>query len=70
MKNNTTVYIGMDVHHGSFTLCSLAEGEENPRKVLTIPSDYLLVVKYINSLRQRYCEGTEFICGYEAGCLG
>ena len=48
MSNNTTVYIGMDVHHGSFTLCSLAEGEEAPKNVQTIPADYLLVVKYIN----------------------
>ena len=70
MNNNTTVYIGMDVHHGSFTLCSLAEGEETPKNVQTIPADYLLVVKYINNLRKHYPEGTEFICGYEAGCLG
>ena len=70
MNNNTTVYIGMDVHHGSFTLCSLAEGEETPKNVQTIPADYLLVVKYINGLRKRYGEETDFICGYEAGCLG
>ena len=25
MNNNTTVYIGMDVHKGSFTICSLPE---------------------------------------------
>ena len=70
MKNNTTVYIGMDVHEGNFTLCSLAESDENPRNVVKIASDYLLVVKYINNLRKKYGEETEFICGYEAGCLG
>ena len=70
MNNNTTVYIGMDVHKGNFTLCSLAEGEENPRNVMTVEADYLQIVKYINGLRKRYGEETEFVCGYEAGCLG
>ena len=70
MNNNTTVYIGMDVHEANFTICSLAEGEENPGCVQTIPADHLLVVKYINRLRERYGDGTKFICGYEAGCLG
>ena len=70
MKDNTTVYIGMDVHQTNFTLSSLVEGEEEPRNVQTIPADHLLVVKYINNLRKHYPEGTEFICGYEAGCLG
>lgn len=69
MDNHTTVYIGMDVHKTNFTLCSLAEGEEKPKNVQTIPADYLLVVKYINNLRKRY-DDAEFICGYEAGCLG
>ena len=70
MNNNTTVYIGMDVHKGSFTICSLPESEEEPRNVQTIASDYLLVLKYINKLRERYGEETKFVCGYEAGCLG
>lgn len=28
MKNNTTVYIGMDVNQTNFTVSSLMEGEE------------------------------------------
>lgn len=70
MNNNTTVYIGMDVHKESFTLSSFVLGEKEPGHVQTIPSDYILVVKYINRLRKVYGEETEFICGYEAGCLG
>ena len=70
MDNHTTVYIGMDVHKESFTLASFVLGDEEAKHVQTIPSDYILVVKYINRLRKVYGEGTEFICGYEAGCLG
>ena len=70
MNNHTTVYIGMDVHKETFTLSCFALGEEEPSHVQTIPSDYILVAKYVNRLRKVYGEGTEFICGYEAGCLG
>ena len=70
MNNLTTVYIGMDVHESNFTLCSLADYEEEPRNIQTINADYLLVIKYINRLRKCYGEEKEFICGYEAGCLG
>ena len=70
MNNDTTVYIGMDVHKETFTLCCFALGEEEPSRVQTILSDHILVVKYVNRLRKVYGEGSEFICGYEAGCLG
>ena len=70
MNNHTTVYIGMDVHKETFTLCCFTLGEKEPGHVQTIPSEYILVVKYVNLLRKLYGEGTEFICGYEAGCLG
>ena len=70
MNNHTTVYIGMDVHKESFTLCCFALGETEPGYVQTIPSDHILVIKYVNRMRKLYGEETEFICGYEAGCLG
>lgn len=70
MNNNTTVYIGMDVHKESFTLASFVLGDKEPGHVQTIPPDYILVVKYVNHLRKLYGERTRFICGYEAGCLG
>ena len=70
MNNDTTVYIGMDVHKESFTLASFVLGEKEPSHVQTIPSDPILVVKYVNGLRRVYGQEAEFICGYEAGCLG
>ena len=70
MNNNTTVYIGMDVHKATFTLCSMADYEESPKNCQTIPADHLLVMKYINRLKKLYGENANYICGYEAGCLG
>lgn len=70
MKNNTTVYIGMDVHKESFTLASFVLGEKEPSHVQTIPSDHIMVLKYVNGLRRIYGEEAEYVCGYEAGCLG
>ena len=70
MYKDTTVYIGMDVHKESFTLSCFVLGEEDAQYVQTIPSDYILVVKYANRMRKIYGEESEIICGYEAGCLG
>ena len=65
-----TIYIGMDVHKESFTLCSFGIGMENPENALKTEPDYRQVLRYIESMRKVYGEECEFICGYEAGCLG
>lgn len=70
MKNNTTVYVGMDVHKESFTICSLLDVDEEPKNVQKVAPDHLVVLKYINGLRKRYGDDASFVCGYEAGCLG
>lgn len=54
MKNNTTVYVGMDVHKESFTICSLLDVDEEPKNVQKVAPDHLVVLKYINGLRKRY----------------
>jgi len=46
----------MVVHKATFTLCSMADYEETLGNSHPIPADYLLVVKYINRLKQRYGE--------------
>jgi transposase len=35
-----------------------------------VSADYKMVMKYLEQMRNRYPEGTEIVCGYEAGCLG
>lgn len=67
---NTIVYVGMDVHKESYTLCCYCYDTDKVEYKQTIPSDYKLVLKYMESVRKRYDGEVTFICGYEAGCLG
>ena len=68
--NNTTVYVGMDVHKESFTLCAYTLEKEKGSYSRRTPADYKEVLKYLEFLRTVYGNDTIFICGYEAGCLG
>ncbi|MCD8239261.1 MAG: hypothetical protein LUC92_08000 [Clostridiales bacterium] len=68
--NNIIVYIGMDVHKESFTICSYTFEADKIQYLQKIQPDYKLVLKYIERLRKIYPEDTEYVCGYEAGCLG
>ena len=67
---NTIVYIGMDVHKESYTLCCYCYDTDKVEYKQTIPSDYRLVLKYMEQVRERYDGEVYFVCGYEAGCLG
>ena len=67
---NTIVYVGMDVHKENFTLCSYSMERDELQYRQTIPSDYKMILKYLEQIRKRYPEEIEFVCGYEAGCLG
>lgn len=68
--NYNTVYVGMDVHKESFTLCSYTIEEEEALHFQRTEADYKKVLKYLEFLRTVYGNGTKFVCGYEAGCLG
>lgn len=67
---NSIVYIGMDVHKESYTLCSYSYDTDKVEYKQTIPSDYKLVLKYMEQVRKRFEGEVTFVCGYEAGCLG
>lgn len=67
---NSIVYVGMDVHKESYTLCCYCYDTDKVEYKQTIPSDYRMILKYIDSMRKVYGEDATFICGYEAGCLG
>ena len=70
MMNYNTVYVGMDVHKESFSLCSFTIDSDNPCYYQKVTSDYRMILKYLERMRDIYGEQTKFICGYEAGCLG
>ena len=65
-----TVYVGMDVHKDSFTLCSYTVDADKGSYHRKTPADYREVLKYLDFLRTVYGNDVGFVCGYEAGCLG
>ena len=64
------LYVGMDVHKESYTLCCYSIDKDEVFYKQTIASDYKMVLKYLEQVRRQYKEEVEFVCGYEAGCLG
>lgn len=67
---NSIVYVGMDVHKESYTVCCYSFEEDKVQYQQKIAPDYKLVLKYLEGMRKRYPEEAEYVCGYEAGCLG
>ena len=68
--NYITVFVGMDVHKESFSLCCYTIDEEKAKHFQKTPADYKNVLKYLEFLRSVYGNEAHFVCGYEAGCLG
>ena len=67
---NSILYVGMDAHKENYTLCCYSFDRDKVEYRQTVPSDYRLILKYLEQVRRKYPEEVEFICGYEAGCLG
>lgn len=68
--NNSIVYVGMDVHKDTYTLCCFTVEDDQARFKQKIAADEKMVLKYIDGVRVHYPNDAKFICGYEAGCLG
>ena len=64
------VYVGMDVHKESYTVCSYSFETDQVQYQQKIASDHKMILKYLEQIRKQFTEPTEFVCGYEAGCLG
>lgn len=64
------IYIGMDVHTTNFTLCAYDVKSDKLFGEVKIDPDYKLILKYLNNLKKKLGSEYDFICGYEAGCLG
>ena len=66
----TTVYVGMDVHKDTFSLCCFTNEKEQAEYPMKVEGHYSKVINYIEAMRFHYGNDALFICGYEAGCLG
>lgn len=67
---NSIINIGMDVHSTNFTLCGFTMAGQKPFAQTTINPDIRELEKYLSKLDNELGGGCEFLCGYEAGCLG
>lgn len=67
---NTTIFVGMDVHKETFSLCCYSIEKDEFSHPHTTEADYKHVPSYLVSLRVALGENVSFICDYEAGCLG
>lgn len=68
--NYSTVYVGMDVHKESFSLCCYTNEKEQAEYCQKVDAHYSKVLNYLEAMRFHYGDDAVFICGYEAGCLG
>ena len=64
------LYVGMDVHKENYTLCCYSYEKDALEYKQTIAPYYKMVLRYLERIRKRLGNDTEFVCGYEAGCLG
>jgi transposase len=60
----------MDVHKDIFALCAYTIEEDKASHKQRTEADYKNVLKYLEYLRTVYGYDVNFVCGYEAGCLG
>lgn len=67
---NSIHYVGMDIHKENYTLCSYSFEKDELQYRQTVAPDYKMVLRYLEQIRLRNTEEIEFVCGYEAGCLG
>lgn len=68
--NYSTIFVGMDVHEASFSLCCYTNEKEEAEYPQKVQGHYSKVLNYIEAMRFHYGDDAFFICGYEAGCLG
>ncbi|MFD1394190.1 IS110 family transposase [Lacticaseibacillus jixianensis] len=64
------VYVGMDVHKATFSLCALSGEAGEILAETQCASEPRLVKQFIDHLTEECAPDTEFLTGYEAGCLG
>lgn len=67
---NSITYIGMDVHSTSYALCAFTMEGQKFFGQTSINPDIKELVKYLKTLNAQQGGKAEFVCGYEAGCLG
>ena len=68
--NYSTIYVSMDVHEASFSLCCYTNEKEEAEYPQKVQDHYRRFLTTLRPLRFHYGDDALFICGYEAGCIG
>lgn len=61
--NYSTVYVGMDVHKETFSLCCYTNEKEKSEFSQKVEAHYSKVLNYLESMRFHYGDHANFICG-------
>ena len=64
------IYVGMDVHKDSYSVCCYKAREDKFYYEKKILSESKRVIRYLESVKKEFGEDSLFICGYEAGPTG
>ena len=64
------LYIGIDVHKNTYSLCSFDFHKNELSDEMTIRATTKAVIKYLEVIKKKYKEEILFVCGYEAGPTG
>lgn len=64
------IYIGMDVHKNSYSLCAIYGKTGEILGETKIGPDIKLIEKFISNTKKKINEDVDVLTGYEAGCLG
>ena len=64
------IYIGMDVHTTNYTMCAYTIAGGKPFGQTTLKPEAKEIERYLTRLDETLGGGSEFLCRYEAGCLG
>ena len=70
---SSILYVGMDVHSTNYTLATFSLEYDAPKFIHTVEPDVKNILLYLEMVRCKTVGITgevEFVCGYEAGCLG
>ncbi len=67
---DSITYIGMDVHSTNYTLCAFEMEGQKTFAETKINPDIKELIKYLETLNKHKGGKAQFVCGYEAGCLG
>jgi ISCps8, transposase len=69
-QNEKKLYVGIDVHKDTYSLCCFDFQRNELSDEITIRATTKGVIKYLEAIRKKHREEVLFACGYEAGPTG